>query len=95
MPTLVVIYFRAQMLEPEEYTREVEKQQGTGVIVTSTSSTGEASAPKSSTSFTAYLKTTWAVIKQHYRTLIGTTMSWFLLDVTFYGTGSFKSIIGA
>jgi len=35
------------------------------------------------------------VMKTHWRELIGTTMTWFLLDITFYGTGSFKTRIGS
>jgi len=35
------------------------------------------------------------IIKTHWRELIGTTMTWFLLDITFYGTGSFKTRIGS
>lgn len=29
------------------------------------------------------------------RPLVGTTMTWLLLDVTFYGTGSFKHRVSA
>eukprot|EP00429_Kryptoperidinium_foliaceum_P014442 CAMPEP_0176034632 /NCGR_PEP_ID=MMETSP0120_2-20121206/17121_1 /TAXON_ID=160619 /ORGANISM="Kryptoperidinium foliaceum, Strain CCMP 1326" /LENGTH=450 /DNA_ID=CAMNT_0017367975 /DNA_START=67 /DNA_END=1415 /DNA_ORIENTATION=+ len=29
-------------------------------------------------------------IRQYWKPLVGTTMTWLLLDVTFYGTGSFK-----
>ena len=35
----------------------------------------------------------WDVIKQNKKALIGTTSTWFLLDVTFYGTGQFKHSI--
>lgn len=33
-------------------------------------------------------------IRRYWRPLVGTTMTWLLLDVTFYGTGSFKHVIG-
>lgn len=33
------------------------------------------------------------VVKHHWRTLIVTSLAWGLLDVTLYGTGSFKSRI--
>ena len=35
----------------------------------------------------------WEVIKLNKKSLIGTTSTWFLLDVTFYGTGQFKHSI--
>jgi len=34
-------------------------------------------------------------IRQYWRPLVGTTMTWLLLDVTFYGTGSFKHRVSA
>jgi len=36
-----------------------------------------------------------SIIRKHWKELIGTTMTWFLLDITFYGTGSFKTQIAA
>eukprot|EP00923_Selenidium_pygospionis_P030739 GHVN01054540.1.p1 GENE.GHVN01054540.1~~GHVN01054540.1.p1 ORF type:complete len:147 (-),score=5.44 GHVN01054540.1:170-568(-) len=33
-------------------------------------------------------------IKSHWKLLLGTSISWFLLDVSFYGTGSFKTLVG-
>lgn len=37
----------------------------------------------------------WRAVRRYWRPLIGTTTTWFLLDVTFYGTGSFKTRIGS
>merc|ERR1719383_213982 len=34
------------------------------------------------------------VIGTFWRPLVGTTLTWLLLDITFYGTGSFKTRIG-
>lgn len=39
------------------------------------------------------LSTTWEHIKLYWHPLVGTTMTWLILDITFYGTGSFKSRI--
>ena len=35
-------------------------------------------------------KTHWSVVKKYSHLLFGTMICWFLLDVTFYGTGEFK-----
>lgn len=32
----------------------------------------------------------FGILKKHWHPMVGTTMTWLLLDVTFYGTGSFK-----
>ncbi|CAK0819374.1 unnamed protein product [Prorocentrum cordatum] len=37
----------------------------------------------------------WQAIRKYWHPLIGTTSTWFILDVTFYGTGSFKTRIGS
>jgi len=42
------------------------------------------------TGLKAHARGAWIHIKSYWRPLIGTTMTWLLLDVTFYGTGSFK-----
>ena len=36
----------------------------------------------------------WSVIWEYRRCLFGTSLCWFLLDVTFYGTGEFKHSVG-
>lgn len=43
----------------------------------------------------AHATESFRVIREHWHHLVGTTMTWFLLDITFYGTGSFKTQIGA
>lgn len=35
----------------------------------------------------------WPLIKQYWRTLLGTAGGWFLFDVTFYANGLFSSTI--
>merc|ERR1719491_41243 len=37
-----------------------------------------------------HLRMAGGIIKKYWRPMIGTTMTWLLLDITFYGTGSFK-----
>lgn len=46
-------------------------------------------------SLSGHISRSWAVLRKFWRPMVGTTMTWFLLDVTFYGTGSFKSQITA
>ena len=38
---------------------------------------------------------TWGVIKENKRALLATASAWFLLDVTFYGTGEFKHSVSS
>jgi len=45
-------------------------------------------------SFSEHWARAYKVMSQYWRPLIGTTMTWLILDITFYGTGSFKSRIG-
>lgn len=42
-----------------------------------------------------HARSAWRTIKKYWHPLIGTTTTWFILDVTFYGTGSFKTRIGS
>merc|ERR1719487_556628 len=37
-----------------------------------------------------HLRIAGSIIRKYWHPLVGTTMTWLLLDVTFYGTGSFK-----
>lgn len=43
--------------------------------------------------FGKHLKHIWQTLKQFRWVLIGTSLTWFLIDITFYGTGSFKSAV--
>lgn len=44
-------------------------------------------------SLSAHVHAACGCMRRYWRTLIGTAMSWLLLDITFYGTGSFKHLI--
>jgi len=46
-------------------------------------------------SFSSHFATALGHIRSFWRPLVGTTMTWLLLDVTFYGTGSFKHRISS
>lgn len=46
---------------------------------------------KSSKGMKNHLKQSWITLKQFKLAIIGTALTWFLIDVTFYGTASFKS----
>mmetsp|Transcript_95380 Transcript_95380/g.199547 ORF Transcript_95380/g.199547 Transcript_95380/m.199547 type:complete len:469 (+) Transcript_95380:62-1468(+) len=45
--------------------------------------------------FYYHWQSTLESLRAHWRLLVGTTMTWLLLDVTFYGTGSFKHKIAS
>jgi len=48
---------------------------------------------KGSLTLGSHFQQTMRYIRTFWRPLVGTSMTWLLLDVTFYGTGSFKSRI--
>lgn len=54
--------------------------------------TGSAAAEKEEPQATSVSRwdSTWFIIKENKRALFATATAWFLLDVTFYGTGEFK-----
>lgn len=78
VPSAMVIWLRAQMDETEMHKQD------------SAAATGGGSRP----SFSEHWARAWKVMTQYWHPLIGTTMTWLILDITFYGTGSFKSRIG-
>lgn len=78
VPCAMVLVLRAQMEETELHKQDAE----------STNSSG------SRVSFSDHWARACKVIGHYWRPLIGTTMTWLILDITFYGTGSFKSRIG-
>jgi len=43
----------------------------------------------------AHARSAWQTMRKYWHPLIGTTTTWFILDVTFYGTGSFKTRISS
>jgi len=78
IPVALVIYFRAQMEETERFKRAHED---------------EAVAGGGEVSMLAHLSQAWRIIKCFWKQMVGTTMTWLILDITFYGTGSFKTRI--
>jgi len=79
VPSAAVIYLRAKMEETEMFQKSQE---------------GHLEDSSTRSSFANHAQRTWKMIKQFWHPLVGTTMTWLLLDVTFYGMGSFKSRIG-
>lgn len=79
IPIALVIYFRAKMEETERF----QKAQSADM----------ASSGGTQRSLACHMARTWQILKQYWHPLIGTTMTWLLLDITFYGTGSFKTRI--
>jgi PHS family inorganic phosphate transporter-like MFS transporter len=79
LPVAAVIYFRAQMEETRRFkeSHDRELEQSGGETVT----------------FLAHLSHSWKIVKKFWHPMIGTTMTWLILDITFYGTGSFKTRI--
>ena len=103
-PALVALYFRLQMKEtsvqrpppssePPRYSIIVAQQESQSSSSTKKSSTGSSpcGTPRGST------ESRWSqsltIIKANKIPLIATCLSWFLLDVTFYGTGEFKHAV--
>jgi PHS family inorganic phosphate transporter-like MFS transporter len=78
LPSAMVIWLRANMEETELHKKDAESHSG----------------GQSRVSFSEHWARAWKVMSQYWRPLIGTTMTWLILDITFYGTGSFKSRIG-
>jgi PHS family inorganic phosphate transporter-like MFS transporter len=78
LPSAMVIWLRAKMEETELHKADSESHSGGQTRATLSEHWARASK----------------VMAQYWRPLIGTTMTWLILDITFYGTGSFKSRIG-
>lgn len=110
IPTLLVIKYRAAMLETEEFRRVVGAERGGGDsprgVVEVASSRGRASGWEGGGSSSDQQKTDkisavpLAVQATKMRglwlPLFGTSLAWLLQGVTFYGTGCFKtSVVGA
>jgi len=79
VPAAAVIYMRTQMEDSAIFKKAHES----------------AAESAGSYSLIDHLRMAGGIIKQYWRPMIGTTMTWLLLDITFYGTGSFKHRIGA
>lgn len=77
IPSAVVIFMRAEMEESDIFRREKLKR----------------AAACADESLLSHMKRAAAVIRKYWHPMVGTTMTWLLLDITFYGTGSFKSRI--
>mmetsp|Transcript_20739 Transcript_20739/g.37983 ORF Transcript_20739/g.37983 Transcript_20739/m.37983 type:complete len:490 (+) Transcript_20739:143-1612(+) len=74
LPSAAIIYCRSRMEESFIYRKAKEDVAAKGEADTLVKHLGIAAAH----------------VKRYWRPLTGTTMTWLLLDVTFYGTGSFK-----
>jgi len=77
VPSFAVIFLRSKMEESRLFT-EAQQQR--------VAASGKEERPPLSVHFRQSCK----YIQQFWRPMIGTTMTWLLLDVTFYGAGSFK-----
>lgn len=80
VPSAVVIYLRTQMKESEIFRKAHAEELD--------------SAGQGAESLSRHVRHSWRIIKLFWHPLIGTTMSWLIVNITFYGTGSFKSRIG-
>lgn len=79
VPAAAVIYMRTQMEDSAIFKKAHES----------------AAESAGSYSLSDHLKLAGGIIRQYWHPLVGTTMTWLLLDITFYGTGSFKHRISA
>jgi len=79
VPAFVALYFRLKMKEQQPIAEEKGVPEG------------EAGTEQKNSS--SRIAQCCAVMKQFKLPLIATTVSWFLLDVTFYGTGEFKHTV--
>lgn len=77
VPSALVIYMRAKMEETEMFLESHESESLGGV----------------GPSFFDHIANVGRTLRHFWHPMVGTTMTWLLLDVTFYGTGSFKSRI--
>ena len=75
VPALVALYFRLQM--KESVTNAAQSDAKTRNIATLSSGSSK-------------WRQSLAIMNEYKIPLMATTMAWFLLDVTFYGTGEFK-----
>jgi len=74
LPAAAVIYMRTQMEDSAIFKKAHES----------------AAEGSESYSLMQHLRIAGSIIRKYWHPLVGTTMTWLLLDVTFYGTGSFK-----
>jgi PHS family inorganic phosphate transporter-like MFS transporter len=79
LPAAAVIYMRTQMEDSDIFKK----------------AHGSAIAASGSYSFFDHMRMAGGIIRKYWHPLVGTTMTWLLLDVTFYGTGSFKHRISS
>lgn len=79
VPAAAVVYMRTQMEDSEIFKKAHEN----------------ATEAVGSYSLTEHLKIASSIIKKYWHPMVGTAMTWLLLDVTFYGIGSFKHRISA
>lgn len=73
-PAASVIYMRTQMEDSAIYKKAHEEAVESG----------------ESYSLMDHMRMAGGIIKKYWHPLVGTTMTWLLLDITFYGIGSFK-----
>jgi len=79
IPVAMVIYFRAQMGESEYFAKAREAE----IIASGTKEIN----------LSQHIAHTVKILMRYWHPMVGTTMTWLILDITFYGTGSFKTHI--
>lgn len=79
LPAAAVIYMRTQMEDSAIFKKAHESAVGSSETY----------------SCMDHMRLAGKIMQQYWRPLVGTTMTWLLLDITFYGTGSFKHRISA
>eukprot|EP00727_Mastigamoeba_balamuthi_P005795 m51a1_g1835 putative mfs phs inorganic phosphate transporter (568) ;mRNA; f:550901-552741 len=106
VPAACALYFRTRVPESPRYTMEVEQNlhQATRDIEklktgVETDGTGAASSSAAAAAASKHQGLTWAEFRDHFSQwhnlgpLIGAALSWFLLDIAWYGLGLNQSIV--
>jgi len=94
LPSALVLYFRWRMEETKLFRQAASRAAPRPHHSTISPITRQWSRLRSrGEAFAAHLRRSCRIVGTYWRPLLGTTLSWLLLDVTFYGNGSFKSSV--
>ncbi|KAF9046818.1 phosphate transporter [Hymenopellis radicata] len=101
VPGVIALYFRLTIPETPRFTMDIERNlQAATADIENVLTTGKAVRdPDAVVERTPAPKASWADFRRHFgqwknmKVLIGTSYSWFALDIAFYGLGLNSSII--
>ncbi|KAF9649890.1 phosphate transporter [Thelephora ganbajun] len=101
VPGVIALYFRLTIPETPRFTLDIERNMKQAIKDVDETFKGVKSGPDNSviTTKVEVPKATWADFRRHFgqwkngKVLLGTSWSWFALDIAFYGLGLNSSII--